>query len=144
MLVTPRAGCDWHNSNTPIIQSIVPHAGCNETHTHNTWCCRYLFQSNAPRAGCNSKTIQSKRILAARRMCNFANCVLHILKHLLTYCIGITLRLLIFGAKLPAFLCQLKVRTILIALLYHTSPHPASAFVAIKRAAHQTVSGCVS
>ena len=60
---------------------------------------------NAPRAGCNSKTIQSKRILVARRMYSFANYVLHILKHLPTYCIGITLQPLIFGAKLPVILC---------------------------------------
>ena len=63
------------------------------------------FQSNAPRAGCNSKTIQSKRILVARRMYSFANYVLHILKHLPTYCIGTTLQSLIFGAKLPVILC---------------------------------------
>ena len=47
------------------------------------------FQSNAPHAGCNSKTIQFKRILVARRIYSFANYVLHILKHLPTYCIGI-------------------------------------------------------
>ena len=66
---------------------------------------QYLFQSNAPRAGCDSKTIQSKRILVARRMYSFANYVLHILKHLPTYCIGTTLQPLIFGAKLPVILC---------------------------------------
>ena len=65
----------------------------------------YLFQSNAPRAGCNSKTIQSKRILVTRRMYSFANYVLRTLKHLSTYCIGTTLQPLIFGAKLPAILC---------------------------------------
>ena len=45
---------------------------------------------NAPHAGCNSKTIQFKRILVARRIYSFANYVLHILKHLPTYCIGTT------------------------------------------------------
>ena len=49
------------------------------------------FQSNAPHAGRNSKTIQSKRILVACRMYNFANYVLHTLKHSPTHCIGITL-----------------------------------------------------
>ena len=68
---------------------------------------RYIFefQSNAPHAGCNSKTIQSKRILVTRRMYSFANCVLYTLKHLPTYCIGTTLQPLIFGAKLPVILC---------------------------------------
>ena len=77
----------------------------------------YLFQSSAPRAGCNSKTIQSKRTLAARRMYNFANYVLHILKHQHTYCIGTTLQPLFFSAKLPAILCSLEVRTASITLL---------------------------
>ena len=119
----------WHTMH--LFQSNAPRAGCNQR-TTSKWFATRVFQSNAPRAGCNSKTIQFKRILVTRRMYSFANYVLHILKHLPTYCIGITLRLLIFGAKLPAFLCQLKVRTILITLLYHTSPHPASAFAAIK------------
>ena len=92
----------------------------------------YLFQSNAPRAGCNSKTIQSKCVLIARRMYIFANYVLHILKHSPTYCIGTTLQPLIFGAMLPVILCKLNVRTIFITLLYHTSLLPASAFAAIK------------
>ena len=90
------------------------------------------FQSNTPRAGCDSKTIQFKRILVARRMYSFAKYVLHTLKHSPIYCIGTTLQPLIFGAKLPVILCQLNVRTILITLLYHTSLLPASAFAAIK------------
>ena len=65
----------------------------------------FAIQSNAPRAGCNSKTIQFKCVLVARRMYSFANYVLHILKHLPTYCIGTTLQPLIFGAKLPVILC---------------------------------------
>ena len=77
----------------------------------------YSISINAPHMGCNSKAIQSKRILVARRMYRFANYVLHILKHLPTYCIGTTLQPLNFGAKLPAFLCQLKVRTNSITLL---------------------------
>ena len=92
----------------------------------------HLFQSNAPRARCNSKTIQSKYALVARKMYSFANYVLHILKHSPTYCIGTTLQPLIFGAMLPVILCQLNVRTILITLLYHTLLHHASAFAAIK------------
>ena len=60
---------------------------------------------NAPRAGCNSKTIQSKYALVEHRMYSFANYVLHTLKHSPTYCIGTTLQLLIFGAKLPTILC---------------------------------------
>ena len=92
----------------------------------------YLFQSNAPHAGCKDKTIQSKYALVVRKMYSFANYVLHILKHSPTYCIGTTLQPLIFGAKLPVILCQLNVRTILITLLYHTSLLPASAFAAIK------------
>ena len=76
-----------------------------------------IFQSNVPRAGCDSKTIQFKRILVTRRMYSFANYMLHILKHLLTYCIGTTLQPLIFGAKLPVILCWLKVRTTSITLL---------------------------
>lgn len=75
------------------------------------------FQSNAPRMGCNSKTIQSKRVLVAHRMYGFANYVLYTLKHLPTYCIGTTLQPLIFSAKLPAILCLFKVRTIVMVLL---------------------------
>ena len=76
-----------------------------------------LFQSNAPRVGCNSKTIQSKRILVAHRLYSFANYVLYAIKHSPTYCIGITLKPLIFGAKLTAILCSLEVRTASITLL---------------------------
>ena len=114
--------------------NVAPHAGCNLSVYAQLSAFQSFqsFQSNAPRAGCNSKTIQSKCAFMARRVYSFANYVLYTLKHLPTYCIGITLRLLIFGAKLPAFLCQLKVRTILITLLYHTSLLPASAFAAIK------------
>ena len=111
-----------------VFQSNAPHAGCNPP-IFQIIIRKYLFQSNAPHAGCNSKTIQSKRILVTRRMYSFANCVLYTLKHLPTYCIGTTLQPLIFGAKLPVILCSLGVRTILTALLYHTSQHPASAFV---------------
>ena len=94
----------------------APHAGCNSdsSSASNLW---HGFQSNAPRARCNSKTIQFKRILVARRMYSFANYVLHILKHSPTYCIGTTLQPLIFGAKLPVILCSLKVRTDSITLL---------------------------
>ena len=99
----------WHfNQRTPcgVQPSAWPHSQK-----------RCPISINAPRAGCNSKTIQSKRILVARRMYSFANYVLHILKHLPTYCIGITLKPLIFGAKLPVILCSLKVRTTSITLL---------------------------
>ena len=52
-----------------------------------------VISINAPRAGCNSKTIQSKYALISRRMYSFANYALHILKHQPTYCIGTTLQL---------------------------------------------------
>ena len=111
-----------------LFQSNALRAGCNQGQFAEHF---YLSISiNAPRAGCDSKAIQFKRILVARRIYSFANYVLHILKRSPTYCIGTTLQPLIFGAKLPVILCSLKVRTILTALLYHTSPHPASAFVA--------------
>ena len=97
-------------------QSNAPRAGCNRS-TYVSFQRINSFQSNAPRAGCNSKTIQSKRILVARRMYSFANYVLHTLKHSPIYCIGTTLYLVLFGAKLPAILCSLKVRTISITLL---------------------------
>ena len=122
----------WHTMHFNLTHPV--RGATKDSRQVNTY---LAFQSNAPRAGCNSKTIQSKRILVARRMYSFANYVLHILKHLPTYCIGTTLQPLIFGAKLPAFLCWLNVRTILITLLYHTSPHPASAFVAIKSPTQQ-------
>ena len=77
----------------------------------------YLFQSNAPHAGRNSKTIQSKYALVVHRMYGFANYVLHTLKHLPTYCIGIAFYPFIFGAKVPVVLCQLEVRTDSITLL---------------------------
>ena len=50
-------------------------------------------------------------------MYSFANYVLRTLKHLSTYCIGTTLYLVLFGAKLPAILCSLEVRTTLMTLL---------------------------
>ena len=150
----PRAGC---NRGTPPRQAAcrisinAPHAGCdgggfclqgqvryfNLMHpmrgaTKGCTTMLHRFQSNAPRARCNSKTIQFKRILVARKMYSFANYVLHTLKHSPIYCIGTTLQPLIFGAMLPVILCQLNVRTILITLLYHTSLLPASAFAAIK------------
>ena len=94
-------------------QSNAPHAGCKEvnryacgvflqhfnlthpvrgaTHQNNVDLISATISINAPRAGCNSKTIQFKRILVARRMYSFANYVLHTLKHSPIYCIGTTL-----------------------------------------------------
>ena len=116
----PRVGCNrrGHCSRSfrRPFQSNAPRVGCNPNKGVETVRER-LFQSNAPRVGCNSKTIQFKRIFVTRRMYSFANYVLHILKHLPTYCIGITLQPSIFGAKLPVILCSLKVRTTSITLL---------------------------
>ena len=77
------ASCNF-NQRTP--------ARCNQRNIKWT-ASTHKFQSNAPRAGCNSKTIQFKRILVARRMYSFANYALRTLKHLSTYCIGTTLQL---------------------------------------------------
>ncbi len=78
---------------------------------------RRSFNLTHPMRGATAKLIQFKRILVACRMYSFANYVLHILKHSPTYCIGITLYLVLFGAKLPVILCQLVVRTTLMTLL---------------------------
>ena len=56
----------------------------------NAFRLNHLFKSNAPRAGRDGKTIQSKYALVAHRMYGFANYVLYTLKHSPTYCIGIT------------------------------------------------------
>ena len=80
-------------------------------------CWQPCFNLTHPMRGATAKLIQFKRILVARRMYSFANYVLHILKHSPTYCIGITLYLVLFGAKLPVILCQLVVRTTLMTLL---------------------------
>ena len=112
----PHAGCNHvlrrQRTDPAEISINAPHAGCNQqdmvqkshllefqsTHPMRgaTDSAQLLGQLpvisiNAPHAGCNSKTIQFKCVLAARRMYNFANYVLHILKHQHTYCIGITL-----------------------------------------------------
>ena len=55
----------------------------------------FRISINEPRVGFNSKTTQSKCVLEARRMYNFADYVLRMLKHLPIYCIGITLQSLI-------------------------------------------------
>ena len=81
----PRAGCDLINYDALVAQLNI--------------------SIYAPRAGCDSKTIQSKYVLVVCRMYSFANYVLHTLKNSLTYCIGITLQPLLFGAKLPEILC---------------------------------------
>ena len=100
---------DYFNQRTPC--------GVQRGQMSHTFTSPFIYFNQRTPCGCNSKTIQSKCVLIARRVYIFANYVLHILKHLPTYCIGTTLQPLNFGAKLPAFLCQLKVRTNSITLL---------------------------
>ena len=80
----------WLRNVSATFQSNAPRAGCDSTFTYIFQFFSLFISINAPRMGCNSKTIQSKRVLVSHRMYGFANYVLYTLKHLPTYCIGIT------------------------------------------------------
>ena len=72
----PRAGCNGNCSGIPF-QSTHPMRGARLTGNFNVQA--LTISINAPHTGCNSKSIQSKRILAARRMYIFCQlCASHI------------------------------------------------------------------